>query len=117
MVTKKIYLKSPDEVIRLLGQQDEKLRRLESKYGVQIFVRQGGSTGDFSVVVRGSGSKVDKTIGEIERARNEGFEAKEPESAGQEKAAGRFGLCYLSGKTHKAAIRDTEKIYRGLLQS
>ena len=79
MVTKRIYLKSPDEVIHLLGQQDENLRRLEHKYGVQIFVRQGGSTGDFSVVVRGSGSKVEKAIGEIEDVRDGGLESRKVE--------------------------------------
>ncbi|MCX5781800.1 MAG: PhoH family protein [Elusimicrobia bacterium] len=81
MVTKKIYLKSPDEVIHLLGQQDENLRRIEGKYGVQVFVRQGGSTGDFSVVVRGSGSKVDKAIGEIESAREQRVETVNVEKA------------------------------------
>ncbi|MCB4791624.1 MAG: PhoH family protein [Elusimicrobia bacterium] len=66
MVTKKIFLKSSDEVLHLLGQQDENLRRLERDYGVQIFVRQGGSTGDFSLVVRGGSGKVDKVLSQLE---------------------------------------------------
>jgi len=113
MVTKKIYLKSPDEVIRLLGQQDEKLRRLESKYGVQIFVRQGGSTGDFSVVVRGSGSKVDKAIGEIEKSRNEGFEKEsESEKGAQQKSAVSGDSLYVTfqGK-HIKPRSETQKKY------
>jgi phosphate starvation-inducible PhoH-like protein len=69
MVTKKIYLKSSEEVVHLLGQQDENLRRLERAYGVQIFVRQGNYAGDFSLVVRGPGGKVDKTLVELEHLR------------------------------------------------
>lgn len=70
MVTKKIYLKNSDEVVHLLGQQDENLRRLEHSYGVQIFVRQSGHAGDFSVVVRGTGGKVDRAVSEIESLRS-----------------------------------------------
>ncbi|MFC1501434.1 PhoH family protein [Elusimicrobiota bacterium] len=70
MVTKKIFLKSTDEVIHLLGKQDENLRNLERKYGVQIFVRQSGSVGDFSVVVRGPSGKVDRVISELEEIRS-----------------------------------------------
>ena len=74
MVTKKVFLRSSEEVINLLGQQDENLRRLERDYGVQIFLKQGGHTNDFSIVVRGSGGKVERAISEIEymrRAREE----------------------------------------------
>lgn len=69
MVTKKIFLKSADEALHLLGQQDENLRRLENVYGVQIFVRQSSQAGDFSLVVRGSGTKVDKALSELETLR------------------------------------------------
>lgn len=71
MVTKKIFLKNSDEVVHLLGQQDENLRALEQNYGVQIFVRQGGSSGDFSLVVRGAGSKVDKALAELQYMRGQ----------------------------------------------
>ena len=115
MVTKKIYLKSPDEVIHLLGQQDEKLRRLESKYGVQIFVRQGGSTGDFSVVVRGSGTKVDRAIGEIEDARSGRVETvkAEKEEARYSKSPESIGdslYVTFQGK-HIKPRSDTQKKY------
>jgi phosphate starvation-inducible PhoH-like protein len=78
MVTKRIFLKSSDEVVHLLGQQDENLRRLEHTYGVQIFVRQGGHAGDFSVVVRGTGGKVDRALAEIEDIRERREETKPP---------------------------------------
>lgn len=70
MVTKKIFLTNSDEVVNLLGHQDENLRKLEESYGVQIFVRQGSSTGEFSVVVRGPAGKVDKAVGELEYLRS-----------------------------------------------
>ena len=70
MVTKKIFLKNSNEVLRLLGQQDENLKHLEKMYGVQIFVRQGGGqSGDFSLVIRGSGGKVDQAMSELEHIR------------------------------------------------
>jgi hypothetical protein len=62
MVTRKIFLRSSDEVVHLLGQQDENLRRLERDYGVQVFVRQGAHSNDYSLVVRGAGGKVDKAL-------------------------------------------------------
>ncbi len=46
------------------------MRLLENKYGVQIFVKQGGAQGDFSLVVRGAGIKVDRAVGEIEGLRS-----------------------------------------------
>ena len=72
MVTKKIFLKNSDEVVTLLGQRDETLRRLEETFSVQIFVRQGASTGEFSVVVRGPAGKVEKAISELDRLRDLG---------------------------------------------
>ena len=70
MVTKRIFLKSSDEALYLMGQQDQNLRRLEHDYSTQIFVRQGGAAGDFSLVVRGPSGKVDKTLGELEYLRS-----------------------------------------------
>jgi phosphate starvation-inducible protein PhoH and related proteins len=75
MVTKRLFLKNSDEVVTLLGQQDENLRRLEHNFGVQIFLKQGGGSGDYSLVVRGSSSKVDKAISELENIR-EGYKVK-----------------------------------------
>lgn len=69
MVTKKIFLRSSDEMLRLMGQQDENLHRLEKAYSVQIFVRQGRQHGDFSLVIRGPSGKVDKATAELESLR------------------------------------------------
>jgi phosphate starvation-inducible PhoH-like protein len=66
MVTKKIFLRNSDEALHLLGQQDENLRRMEQLYKVQIFVRQGGQFGDFSLVVRGPAGKVDKALADLD---------------------------------------------------
>jgi phosphate starvation-inducible protein PhoH and related proteins len=71
MVTKKIFLKNADEAMRLLGQRDENLRRLEKAYGVQIFLRQGSQDGNFSLVIRGPGGKVDKACAELEGIRTD----------------------------------------------
>jgi len=84
MVTKRIYLKSSDEALRILGQQDENMRSLENKYGVQIFVRQGGAHGDFSLVVRGAGLKVDRAVGEIEGLRAAPEPSTRPEPAARQ---------------------------------
>ncbi|MGA2090046.1 MAG: PhoH family protein [Endomicrobiales bacterium] len=71
MVTKKIFLKNSDEAVQILGRQDENIRRLEREYNVQIFVKQSGHAGDFSLVVRGAGGKVDKALAEIEYLRRD----------------------------------------------
>jgi phosphate starvation-inducible PhoH-like protein len=72
MVTKRIFLKSADEVLNLLGQQDENLKRLERSHKVQIFVRQGNGD-DFSLVVRGPSSKVDRALAELDYLRETKF--------------------------------------------
>jgi phosphate starvation-inducible PhoH-like protein len=82
MVTKKIFLRNSDEVVHLLGQQDENLRRLEQAYGVQIFVRQGRQAGDFSLVVRGGSGKVDSALAELQHLRER---RKEPAVHGEER--------------------------------
>ena len=84
MVTKKIFLKNPDEVVRLLGQQDETLRKLEESHKVQIFVKQGAGSGEFSVVVRGPAGKVDKAVAELEYLRDMKNEAPLKLHQGQE---------------------------------
>ena len=80
MVTKKIFLKNSDEVVTLLGKQDETLRRLEDLYNVQIFVRQGASTGEFSVVVRGPAGKVEKALAELDNMRSSNGEPSRKDS-------------------------------------
>lgn len=66
MVTKKIFLKSHEEMFSLLGQQDENLRRLEKAFGVQLFVKQDRQSGEFTLVVRGPNGKVEKAIAEVD---------------------------------------------------
>ena len=66
MATKKIYLSNSEEALMLLGKQDENIRNIEKLYGVQIFARQDAGSGVFTISVRGSGSKVDKAMKEIE---------------------------------------------------
>jgi phosphate starvation-inducible PhoH-like protein len=75
MVTKRLFLKNSEEVINMLGTQDENLRALEKSYGVQIFLRQGAHAGDFSLVVRGPAGKVDNTIAELESMKEKRREA------------------------------------------
>jgi len=70
MVTKKVLLKNTDEALRLMGQHDENIRLIERNLGVQIFVRQSGHSGDFSLVVRGPAGKVEKALGELERIKD-----------------------------------------------
>jgi phosphate starvation-inducible PhoH-like protein len=116
MVTKKLILKSSDEVLRLLGQQDENLRRLEKEYGVQIFVRQGGSTGDFSLVLRGGAGKVDKVLYELEcmREKKEEFSMDKPKKLTlnpQSSQAGSAGAVYVTyqGKSIKPRSENQRK--------
>ncbi len=73
MVTKRIELNNFDEAMRLFGSKDEHLRNIERNYGVQIFSRQSPSRGDFIISVRGSSSKVEKAVREIEEARRRGY--------------------------------------------
>jgi phosphate starvation-inducible PhoH-like protein len=70
MATKKIYLKNSEEALALLGRQDENIRNIENLYGVQIFARQDAGNGMFTLSVRGSGTKVDKAVRDIELLRD-----------------------------------------------
>lgn len=69
MVTKKIFLKSSDEALNLMGQQDQNIRRIENDYGVQIFMKQSAASNDYSLVIRGAGGKVDKALAELQQLR------------------------------------------------
>ncbi len=63
MVTKKVHLNDSQEALQLLGQNDQNLRTLERTFGVQVFGR------GHVLSVRGTPSKVDKTLLAIEEMR------------------------------------------------
>ena len=60
MVTKQIKLQNPQEAVRLLGEQDTRLRELERDFGVEIVVRQDAASGELHLNVRGSSTRVEK---------------------------------------------------------
>ncbi len=60
MTSKLIRLNGQAETVRLLGEQDARLRELERDFGVEIFLRQDAESGDLSLTVKGSAQRVDK---------------------------------------------------------
>jgi phosphate starvation-inducible PhoH-like protein len=60
MVTKQIKLHDPQETVRLLGEQDSRLRELERDFGVEIVVRQDAHSGEMHLHVRGSAARAEK---------------------------------------------------------
>ena len=73
MTTKLIALHDQAETVRLLGEQDARLRELERDFGVEIFLRQDADSGGLSLTVKGSANRVEKAVrrlrGEIEALR------------------------------------------------
>jgi len=59
MVTKQIKLHDAQETVRLLGEQDARLRELERDFGVEIVVRQD-AVGGVHLNVRGSAARTEK---------------------------------------------------------
>ena len=62
MTTKLIHLQNQSETIRLLGEQDARLRELERDFGVEIFLRQDANSSDLSLTVKGSANRVEKAV-------------------------------------------------------
>ncbi|HXT01718.1 MAG TPA: PhoH family protein [Elusimicrobiota bacterium] len=62
MVTKQIKLHDPQETVRLLGEQDSRLRELQRDFGVEIVVRQDATDGELHLNVRGSAARVEKAV-------------------------------------------------------
>ena len=62
MVTKQIKLSDPQEAVRLLGEQDSRLRELQRDFGVEIVVRQDSSSGALHLNVRGAAARVEKAV-------------------------------------------------------
>ncbi len=60
MTTKLIRLNDQAETVRLLGEQDARLRELERDFGVEIVLRQDAESGDLSLTVKGSAQRVEK---------------------------------------------------------
>jgi len=73
MTTKLIKLNDQAETVRLLGEQDSRLRELERDFGVEIFLRQDAESGGLSLTVKGSANRVEKAArrlrGEIDALR------------------------------------------------
>ena len=60
MVTRQIRLQDPQETVRLLGEQDARLRELERDFGVEILLRQDAGSGELHLSVRGAAGRVEK---------------------------------------------------------
>jgi phosphate starvation-inducible protein PhoH and related proteins len=64
MVTKRMALQDQEEAVLLFGQHDRNLKELEHRFGVQIFVRPGGTEmgGALTLAVRGRPGSVEQAI-------------------------------------------------------
>jgi phosphate starvation-inducible PhoH-like protein len=60
MTTREIRLQDAPEAVRLLGEQDSRLRELERDFGVEILVRQDAASGELKLTVRGASARVEK---------------------------------------------------------
>jgi len=60
MTSRQIKLQDSHEAVRLLGEQDTRLREFERDFGVEILLRQDAGSGDLGLTVRGSSTRVEK---------------------------------------------------------
>jgi phosphate starvation-inducible PhoH-like protein len=60
MTTRQIRLNDAPEAVRLLGEQDARLREFERDFGVEILLRQDGSSGEITITLKGSSTRVEK---------------------------------------------------------
>jgi phosphate starvation-inducible protein PhoH and related proteins len=60
MTAKIIRLNDQAEAVRLLGEQDSRLRELERDFGVEIFLHQDGHTGELRLNLKGATARVEK---------------------------------------------------------
>ena len=60
MTTRQIKLNDAHEAVRLLGEQDSRLREFERDFGVELLLRQDGSSGEISLTIKGSPTRVEK---------------------------------------------------------
>jgi len=62
VITKKLQLDSDEEALLLLGEQDIRLRDMEKRFGVEIFVRHDPASEAVFLSIRGQTNRVDKTL-------------------------------------------------------
>ena len=62
LITKKLQLDSDEEALRLLGEQDVRLRDMEKRFGVEVFVRHDPSSEAVTLSIRGQTNRVDKAL-------------------------------------------------------
>ncbi|MFA6002569.1 MAG: PhoH family protein [Elusimicrobiota bacterium] len=60
MTTRKINLRDTEEAMRILGEQDAALRRMEEDYGVELCLSQDPAASALNLLVRGQPSRVAK---------------------------------------------------------
>ncbi|MEK7383306.1 MAG: PhoH family protein [Elusimicrobiota bacterium] len=60
MTSRQIKLQDSHEAVRLLGEQDARLKELERDFGVEILLHQDAGTGELGLNVRGSAARVEK---------------------------------------------------------
>ena len=60
MTTRQIKLNDAHEAVRLLGEQDSRLREFERDFGIELLLRQDGSSGEISLTLKGSSARVEK---------------------------------------------------------
>ena len=65
MTTKRVKLATSEEAVKLLGQQDKLLRQMEQDFGVEMFLRQDGDTGELQLSIKGASARVDKAVKRI----------------------------------------------------
>lgn len=64
---KKLRLKNQEEILLALGVQDSKLRALEKNFKVTVFVQYNDEEGGAVLSIKGTNSRVDKTIAKIQK--------------------------------------------------
>ncbi|MFH1618643.1 MAG: PhoH family protein [bacterium] len=66
MVTKKLRLKTREEALFLLGAQDARIRQLERELKVGIYVNHDPNGEGVDISIRGSVSRIDKALNQLE---------------------------------------------------
>jgi phosphate starvation-inducible PhoH-like protein len=63
--SKRLSLKSPDEALFVIGEQDRRLRDIEGRLGVRVFYEQDKETGEFTLNIKGNASNVNRAFNEL----------------------------------------------------
>lgn len=64
---KNVLLKNQDEILLILGVQDRKLQALEKNFKVVVFVKHEDSSNGAILSIKGTNSRVDKTVAFIQK--------------------------------------------------